>query len=610
MSRTGYISKPLSRNRNSFPIPTKASLETSTSNQFDGGWNSVDNELSIDSRFARVLDNMWRATDGSIAVRWGTKLFADLSVVGMNDIIGMSYFYTYICAVDRTGVVALVDGTGTAYVVWSPTVASNLGTVPWSNNLGFVSFAQLKNQLVICNGVDKPLVVQTNRACNYLVDLGTLLNTNVPICKYVFAHQRFLIMAGDPNAPDKLYIGSRDTVGTFYGDPAPNDGVNIELATYITGDSTITGLSAFRKNLVIGFPNAMLIAQLGVYSGSAHQPDIGDPIQEIGITSHNASVFLGDDLFFLDSHSGVQSLKRAFVTGELVPAPVSDRISNKLGNALAPLPLYLDNKSAPFATFHHSESLYMLFVPNNESIEHVTQTPCFAMVFAPESKIAAWTLFKRWNWRASCKSVLGELFFAKANEIFIYGSDTLPLHGDFIGSQETWSDGTTFSDDLGWTPISDGEIEGLPIPFIWELPWSAFKARGNVKDVHYIQIDTKGTGEYTLKGFVDNIYEELNTGEDWSDETSFSDGLGWDPYTPPLDPAVEMEFVGGDAEGFGLVPFGTGGFGGGRNANEERLYKFPMKGKVIKLRIDGETNKPLSFQSITAYYSMGSIRRS
>ena len=609
MSRTGYISKPPSRLRKSFPIPQRMSLDTATSNNFDGGWNSVDNELSIDSRFARILTNMWRSTDGSIAVRHGTRLFADLSVVGMLNLVNIEYFYTYICAVDQSGKVALIDGTGTVYVVWSPEIAIARGTVPWSNDVRFVSFAQLRNQLIICNGVDKPLSVQPNRTCNYLVDLGTLKNTNVPICKYVFAHQRYLIMAGDPNFPDRLYIGSRDTVGTFFGDPPPNDGVNIDLSTRVSGDSTITGLTAFREFLVIGFPNSTLIAKLGTYSGSAHEPQIDDPIQEIGVVSHRASVFLGDDLFFLDT-SGVQSLKRAFVTGKLEPQSISDRIQNELSKAIDPLPLFSDNETAPFAIFHHNDSQYMLFVPNSPIPSQITETVGFGLVFTPDSKVVAWNKINRWNWRGMCKSLLGEIFFCKGSEIFLLGNEGRPLYGDFVGSQETWDDGTTFEDDLGWSPVSDGESEGLPIPFVWELPWSAFKARANRKDIKYVQLDAKGTGEYRVSLFVDNIYEALDTGEDWSDGTSFDDGLGWDRLVPLLDPVVSMDFVGGDAKGFGLAPFGNSRFGGGRVASDARLYELPASGNIIKLRIEGETNKPLSFSSITIMFSRGSISRS
>lgn len=606
--RPGNITRVSPPRTRKFVEPNaRMNLRTDTVRDFSGGWDSVTNELIMPRRFARKLQNMHLDDSGSISVRYGTKLFVDLATAGMSTIVGMEYFSTYICAVDDRGRVALIQGDGTIYVVWDESIADSYSVRPWSATT-YVSFAQMRNQLVICNGVDKPLAVQTNRACNYLVDLGTLLNTRVPIGKYIFAHQRYLIIAGDPLAPSTIYIGSRDTVGTFFGDPPPNDAVNIDLASYISGDPTIIGINAFREFLVVAFPNASLVAQLGVYSGSQHVPRFDDPLQEIGVVAHKTMAFLGDDLFSLDI-AGVQSLNRVFVTNKLEPTSMSDRIQPDVVSAVNRTNIFTANATSPFAIYHHNQSTYFLFVPNDDTLAAVTETRCFALLYQPEIKQQAWADFRGWNWRSVCKSLLHDLFLSRGTEIFIYGRNEAPVYGDYAGSEETWTDNTAFTDNHGWSPVADVNDPGIPIPFAWELPWNDMRSRMELKSLQFLQVDSKGTGQFSVQGFVDNLYLARDLGEEWQDGFMFTDDLGWERAEPLLQPHIELQLIGGDAAGYGLEGYGNGPFGGGRMTNDERLYAFPLTGKLFKLRISGETNQPLSFQSISYTYSRGAIGR-
>ena len=607
--RAGYVvSQSSSRPQRAGTVPRpEITIQTATIRDFSGGWDSTTNEIALTSKFSRVMRNVSLGNSGTIDIRYGTKLFADVAAVGMSEIVASEYFATFICVVDDQGRVALIDGTGTIAVVWDKSIAQNRNVPKWSP-CEYVTFTQMRNQLVLCNGIDKPLSIQANKTCNYLVDLGTLQNARVPICKYVYSHLRYLIMGGDPVYPDRLYIGSRDTVGTFYGDPAPNDAVNIDLASYIPGDATITGINAFREFLVITFPNATMIAKLGVYSGSQHTPTFDDPMQEIGCVAHKSMTFLGDDLFILDV-TGVQSLNRVFVTNKLHPTSMSDRILSALGKAMSKVPLFQTDATTPFAIYHHNDSKYLLFVPNNSNEAAVTETACFNLLYTPESKISAWSEYRGWNWRSTCKSLLHDIFFTRGTEIFQYGKDDLPYYGDFIGSEETWDDATAFTDHHGFSPVASPEDLGIPIPFAWELPWTDFAQRMNKKHTHYIQVDCDGDGEFSVMMFVDNFYKALDFGEPWQDELMFTDELGWEREDPILQPTVQLDLVGGDSEGYGLAPYGSAPFGGGRMAQEERLYAFPTTGKIHKLRIEGETNKKLNFKSISLLYSRGSIGR-
>jgi hypothetical protein len=62
--------------------------KTTTIRQFDGGWNVVDNELTLAPRFARIFDNVVRGSDGSVSVRPGYKLFKDLKTGTVDSVVG------------------------------------------------------------------------------------------------------------------------------------------------------------------------------------------------------------------------------------------------------------------------------------------------------------------------------------------------------------------------------------------------------------------------------------------------------------------------------------------------------------------------------------------
>jgi hypothetical protein len=108
-----------------------------------------------------------------------------------------------------------------------------------------------------------------------LIDLGTLTNINTPVGKYVIAHGQYTCIAGVASDPSKLYISARGTSGTYFGDPAPNDAVILDLGPRVSlGNATITGLVAYRDKLLVTFERGVLPLNLGVYTGSpsVHTP--------------------------------------------------------------------------------------------------------------------------------------------------------------------------------------------------------------------------------------------------------------------------------------------------------------------------------------------------
>lgn len=68
------LGKPTPPSRRS----VRSAHRTTTLRDFSGGWNVVDNELTLSPKYARIFDNMQRAPDGSVTIRPGYKLWKDL----------------------------------------------------------------------------------------------------------------------------------------------------------------------------------------------------------------------------------------------------------------------------------------------------------------------------------------------------------------------------------------------------------------------------------------------------------------------------------------------------------------------------------------------------
>jgi hypothetical protein len=102
-----------------------------------------------------------------------------------------------------------------------------------------------------------------------------------------------------------------------------------------------------------------------------------------------------------------------------------------------------------------------------------------------------------------------------------------------------------------------------------------------------ISLDTQGTGNFTVEGYVDNIFN----------------------YHGTPAPMLSMHFVGGNSGGYGNSPYGNAPYGGGRRTSDERLFAWTTKFKLLKLRLFGTTTKKLKFISVSIAYIHGGIRR-
>lgn len=637
----------------------KQQLDTTTLREFDGGWNVLDNDLSLSTKYSKVLDNIGRKEDGSLGIRWGTRLFADLSASTSGDIIGMEYFQDNIIVVVSTGEIFYVNSAGSETDLWTSTIASWQGVAPWGAT-DFVSFAAFNGELIVCNGIDKPLVIDLEQAevqhkCQYLQDLGTGSNANVPIARYVTVVNDYMVMAGDPLYPGRIHISNSGTSGTWYGDPDPNDAtfVDVDQKTH-TNTGVINGLSFYKGKLIILFDEVVIGGTLGIYNADSteHIPTFHDVYYAHGGIAHRSVQHIGDDLLLCDN-IGTPSFKQSTFVETLTPYRPSELIDDAIQSNLSQLTTGTLRKDI-WGLYNQLEQQYMLFIPNHEDNEHtLTEDPFVigdmsdnvivvimpdhilneedqvtfsgasgfntisagtlnathnvhtiidadtftiqlpnetlnpllntygggtnAVATVPRTQstgyimnkvgkgqtIGSWTRYTGWNFSCGCKSVLGRLFFGEHNgrKIYVFGTKHDHIHQDFVDDAAT---------DISW---------------VVELPWADISRRMETKKFRYIGFDTRGDARFTAMMFVDDIYK---------------DAIG------NRIPDVQMDFLGGDAHGFG---HGTQPYGAGRRTDSERLFSWTTKGKLVKLRLEGTASKPLRVIAVMFAFLFGSIRR-
>lgn len=544
----------------------QSNLQISTVRSFEGGLNVADTDLNMSPKYARVLDNLERATDGSLALRPGTKLFSNNLWDG-SDVVNHTYFNSYVIAVQTTGAWTRVDGTGAG--VNMDRVGAPAGTRPWdSGGVTYTSFTIFNNDLLASNGKDKPILVKGNPAdpnymrAQYLVDEATLTNINTPVGKYIIAHGQYTIIAGIPTEPSTIYISAKGTSGTYYADPAPNDGIKLDLGPRVSlGSSTITGMVAYRDKLLVTFERGVLPLNLGVYTGSpsVHTPTDDGFVEEYGCLCHRSLISVGDDTFFNDN-VGINSIARINMFNTLRPLRASHLIDPLTTAAIQPLTVG-QIQQYMFAVYDLRNFRYMLFVPVFDSMGVLQETICFSYTNVPALKVQAWARLRGWIWQSACRTALQNIIFSRGNKLYSYTFDDVQ-HVDRFNDPD----------------VNSGN--GEPIVFDWEMPWADMKKRMNIKQSRYLALDTQGTAQFTVRAYVDNIY---------------TSGGGDAPY-------LTMQFTGGD------VPASTPAYPG-RTTTDERLYAFPIKYNMVKLRFSGAAQTAIRFVSVSLAFVLGSVRR-
>jgi hypothetical protein len=528
-------------------IKMQEKLRPVTFRDFSGGWNVIDDDMNMEHKYATTSYNVFTQPDGTAQVRYGTTLFSDLRTrfaVG-EEIVNAEYF------ADSFVVVSTI---GKLYRVLANGANSVLATGMWGAT-DFVSFASFNGHLIVCNGSDKPLDIDDQFTVEYLQDAATGSNLNVPVCKYVLAINRYLLMAGDALFPDRVHISAKDAPGTWFGDPPPNDATHLDVGSVLPSASIIRGLMAFRGKAVVMFAEGLVFGTLGVYNDAgSHTPSFEDGIEGFGSVSHRAGVAYGDDGLFIDLE-GVPSIKRTVLSPSFKPERVSELIDPEVKAALSVLNFdILENYV--FAIYNKADAQFMLFVPNADR----TSQRVFVYNYRPTLGQKAWCEFGGWNFVAAVRSLSGNVFFCQRDgRIWLYGNRERPYTRDFIDT------------------ISSVHSLGVGIDFDYMMPWIDFGARTQTKTSKYISFDTRGASEFTCDMYVDNFM---------------------------TTPQLSMRFSGGEQGGFG---HGPQPYGGGRNTSNKKLIAWPAKFEIMRLRFTGTADEGWSLVSTSMHCLVGGI---
>jgi len=285
-------------------------------------------------------------------------------------LVNQWYFQDNIIAVDTAGEVFRVNASGTITKIWSDQFARALSGAPasWSA-MTFASAAVFKGEMIVCNGIDKPLLLDTTGSpeVGYLQDIPVGTNANTPICRYVVAMPEFLVMAGDPLALDRIHISNQGSSGTWQGDAAPNNGIQRDIGQHTPSfNQTIRSIVRYRSFLLVVFEDTIVPVTLGVFdSVPNHVPTINDVIEKHGTVSDRSVVSLGKDVLMVD-HIGVPSVAQAVLTSAVRPERVSQLIDPALQRNIQRLTVgYAED--GMFALFNPRDRQYMLFIPKHET---------------------------------------------------------------------------------------------------------------------------------------------------------------------------------------------------------------------------------------------------
>ncbi|MCI0557535.1 MAG: hypothetical protein MN733_03490 [Nitrososphaera sp.] len=558
-------------------------------------------------------DTITSITDNQLgsSLDWRLRVNVERPIAG--NILDIKYFNGQNLCVTVNGEIAGVTGADVVSRIWDESVArQEVGSpVGWSTGLTIATFTEIKGSLVICNGIDKPLEIQSNFDPRYLQDLATGSNTNVPIGKYCTTVADYLCIAGVAADPNTVYIAAKGTVAVFPGDPDPNDSVALDVGAYAPEENEIIrAISSFRNYLFVHFFSATVQIVLGEYNAAGdHVPRIADTLPKFGAVSHRAIVPVVNDLLFNDV-SGVNTVKRNVLSNAIEPDRLSLLIAPEYQKQVALLS-QTDMGLDIFAVNDRLSGHYMLFVPDG------TMQRCFVLTFNERMKIKAWSEFVDWNWIAATSTALGRVFFARDTRLYQYGNEAYneEFAADFLDEyDEAWANNTaysvgdrvldeikdevficlvahtsavsgTFEADRTANPTLWEEYEGEDINFDWEFPWTDANSRARLKRLANIFLDTQGTSQFDVDVFVDGIYK---------DEVA------------AYDPALTFGFTAGDSPGYGG---GDQPYGGGRRTSDERLWSHPVKFKIMKPRIHGSTKKPLRIVTLGFLFAEGKYGR-
>jgi hypothetical protein len=260
----------------------------------------------------------------------------------------------------------------------------------------------------------------------------------------------------------------------------------------------------------------------------------------------------------------VISIQETLLGNTFKPVRVSEIITTELAGAIVAAGKARWQKI--WHLYDRRQGRYNLYVPDAIGDTYTIYT----YLRQDAKKIAGWWKSTGMDFGTGFRDSFDRLYGCFGNQILRIGDDLDPIYDD----------------------------AGKPIPWVWELPWMDFKSRLDLKQARYIQMETKGDGDFNLSLFTDYIFQDVSGVINFVGEI--------DEFNIPLLPNMNINFQGGNTPGYGV---GTQPFGGGRRTNDPRMFAWTARFKVAKIRLTGSTTEKLGFVSFSIAYQRGSIRR-
>lgn len=593
------------------PRTQQSKLQERSIKGWPGGWNAVQSDTSMDTRFLKTARNVVRQANGDMKVRYGSQWLAEGTSSG-TEIVDCMYFTGRIVCVDNAGEVFTVEEDGTVEVIWNEAIANALVGTPsgWGSDYTTVDFVPFRTELVIHNGEDKPITVDSAFDVTYLQDAATGSNVNTPIGKYGCVVGNYHCVAGIEGAETTVYISASGTAGTFPGDPDPNDAISIDVGAYAPEGGEIFGIAGFRSYLLVFFETQTLPVLLGAYNEDGdHVPSFPDVLPQFGLVGHRCVSSLPSDIQFFDLN-GLANASRNLLSGLFDTSHLSAFVEPAYRKSIGALTT-VQRREQCFSVWDKLNKSTILFTPTGQA---------FVYTFNEEKNLRynAMTEFETVLWKSACVSALGRVFVTKGMRIYQIGNGV--FEGEnfarelILDRDSTWANGAAFAEDdyvydsvteevyvcqqahtasAGPTTFAQDRtsyptywelFEGNAIDFEMELPWLTSQERMRVKQLRYTSVETDGKAEFLLELFVDKLIGE--------DEA--------------LSPIISLNLIGEDAPGY---YDDAGPYGGGRPSYGRGLYKTPTKFLRLKARLSGSATEELSFIAITFLYVLGRYKR-
>jgi hypothetical protein len=283
--------------------------------------------------------------------------------------------------INRVHRIEAINGDEYTVRVLTPAVATvqsepNLGLARVSysrawRETAFASHAVSNRQLLIGNGIDKPVVVDfmETSSAKFLTDPASGSNINTPVARYVAAGSEFTVWGGNALEPGVIYISASGTNGTYEGDQAPNDAIHMDVALHSSSSNgEITGLCFHKGLLWVGFDNDFVIIELGQYVEDVHSPVVKDVIRNFGTVAHKAMISVGE-IFYAADVAGVVNVEESQVARSFKPEYVSELIASHINGSMGRLTV-LDQRDRVWSVYDKRMNRYMLWVPRGDGIYH------------------------------------------------------------------------------------------------------------------------------------------------------------------------------------------------------------------------------------------------